>query len=95
MNIHNCSCTPNLEKLLLLLRVFVWVKYFFDDFWDPVFSLLSSGDEIPLRRALDGELVDIEGGGARVHRLHHVVPQVLAHLQANYMTKECKDPYTM
>ena len=52
-------------------------------FWDPVFSLLSSGDEIPLRRALDGELVDIEGGGARVHRLHHVVPQVLPHLQGN------------
>ena len=34
---------------------------FFYDFWDPVFSLLSSGDETPLRRALDGELVDIEG----------------------------------
>ena len=60
---------------------------FFDDFWDPVFSLLSSGDETPLRRALDGELVDIEGGGARVHRLHHVVPQVLPHLQGNCRTR--------
>ena len=36
-------------------------------------------------RALDGELVDVVGGGARVHRLHHVVPQVLAHLQGNYI----------
>ena len=67
----------------------------FGVFWDRVFPLLSSGDKTPLCRTLDGELVDIVGGGARVHRLHHVVPQVLAHLQANYMTKECKDPYTM
>ena len=46
-----------------------------------LFSLLGGGDEPPLDRALDGQLVDIIGGGARVHWFHHVVPQVLSDLQ--------------
>ena len=45
------------------------------------FSLLGGGDEPPLRKTLDGQLVDIIGGGARVHWFHHVVPQVLSYLQ--------------
>ena len=39
-----------------------------------VSPLLCGGDEIPLRRALDGQFVDIIGGGALVYWLHHVVP---------------------
>ena len=45
------------------------------------FSLLGGGDEPPLCKALDSQLVDFICGGAWVHWLHHVVPQVLSHLQ--------------
>ena len=42
---------------------------------------LGGGYEVSLSWALDGKLVGIIVRAARVHRLHHVVPQVFAHLE--------------
>ena len=42
---------------------------------------LGGGYEVSVFWAFDGKLVDIIVRAARVHRLHHVVPQVFAHLE--------------
>ena len=42
---------------------------------------LGGGYEVSVFWAFDGKLVDIIVRAARVHRLHHVVPEVFAHLE--------------